>query len=100
MARYDHDGLLELAGSMLGATPDPSGQADMVFEKGSLVVIAEPDGMKDGFKRVKKIDGYRWVLINTEDLFAANTKSIGSKAGIIGTDGKILKNADIPRRKV
>ena len=56
--------------------------------------------MKAAFKRIKKVEGYRWVMINKEDLFAANTLSLGSKAGMITADGEVLKNADIPRRKV
>ncbi|MGI9604705.1 MAG: hypothetical protein ACR2P0_01070 [Acidimicrobiales bacterium] len=100
MPRHSHDELVAAAIESLGATADPSGGADLTFDKGSMVVAAEPGDMKAAFKRIKKVDGYRWVLINREDLFAANSLSIGSKAGMITADGTILKQADIPRRKI
>ena len=56
--------------------------------------------MKDAFKRIKKVDGFRWVVINREDLFAANTLSLGSKAGLMDGDGAVLKAANLPRKKV
>jgi len=43
--------------------------------------------------------GYRWLVINRDDLFAANSLSIGSKAGIIDAEGNVLKAPDLPRRK-
>ena len=56
--------------------------------------------MKKIFKKAKKLEGYKWVMINGADLVLANTLSIGTKAGILDVDGKVLKNADIPRKKV
>ena len=99
MARLDQDQLLAAAKAFLAAEPDPTGKADLVGEKGSVVVAAEQGDMKAAFKRIKKVDGYRWVVINREDLFAANTLSLGSKAGILDADGAVLKAADIPRKK-
>ena len=100
MARMNSDQLRSAAIDNLGATVDESGQADLVFEKGSMVVAGEATEMKAAFKRVKKIDGYRWVMINREDLFAANPMSLGSKAGLITADGSVLKQADVPRKKI
>lgn len=100
MARLDQEQLTAAAIASLGAEPDPSGQADLVCEKGSVVVAADVATFKAAFKRLKKVDGYRWIVINREDLFGANTLSIGSKAGILDADGGVLKNADIPRKKV
>ncbi len=100
MSRLDHDALTAAVAAAVGATADASGAADLVFDKGSIVVAASVDDLKGAFKRVKKIDGYRWVAINRADLFGANPLSLGSKAGIIDAHGEILKNADIPRRKV
>ena len=99
MAKLDQAGLTEAIVGVTGATPDPSGAADLVFDKGNIVVAADPKEYKAAFKRLKKIDGYRWLVINRTDLFAANNLSIGSKAGIMDQDGKILKQADIPRKK-
>jgi len=99
MARLDQDQLLAAAKEFLAAERDPSGKADLVGEKGSVVVAADPADMKAAFKRIKKVDGYRWVVINREDLFAANTLSLGSKAGILDAEGAVLKAADIPRKK-
>ncbi len=100
MARLDQQALQAAVASVMNAQPDPSGAADLVSEKGSIVVAADPNDFKAAFKRVKKIDGYRWVAINRDDLFAANTLSLGSKAGIVDADGKVLKAADVPRKKL
>lgn len=100
MARMTTDQMATAAAEVLSASADDSGQADFVFDKGFLVLAADPTDMKAAFKRVKKIDGYRWVMINGDDLFAANTLSLGSKAGMITPEGKVLKNADIPRKKL
>lgn len=99
MARMNRDELLAAAATNMSASPDPSGKADLVSEKGSIIAAGEAGEMKNAFKRIKKVEGYRWVIINREDLFAANSLSIGSKAGIITADGSVLKNADIPRKK-
>lgn len=100
MARLDKTQLTEAIATIMNAQPDPSGQADLICDKGQIMVVADQNGFKDAFKQVKKIDGYRWVAINREDLFAANTLSLGSKAGIIDQNGKVLKAPDIPRKKM
>jgi len=84
----------------VGASPDTSGVADLVADRGYIVVAARRDDLKAAFKRAKKINGYRWVAINKEDLFGANPLSLGSKVGILAADGTVLKNADAPRRGV
>jgi len=100
MSRMNHDELTAAISEKMSATPDESGVADLVCEKGSIVIAADQKGLKDAFKRAKKIDGYRWVAINRADLFAANPLSLGSKAGIFDESGEMLKNADVPRKKV
>lgn len=95
------DEMRAMVPDLMGATPDISGAADFISdEKGSIIVAAEAGDMKSAFKRIKKVDGYRWVMINRDDLFAANSLSIGSKAGLITPDGTVLKAADLPRRKI
>ena len=100
MARLDRDQMLTAATEHFQGAPDDTGAVDLTSERGSIIVAAEVGEMKAAFKRIKKIPGYRWVMINREDLFAANSLSIGSKSGIVTPDGTVLKNADIPRRKV
>ena len=100
MARLDHDQLLAAATANHNATPDPSGEADLVCDKGSLLIVADPADLKAAFKRAKKMPGYKWVVINSGDIFAANPMSLGSKAGIFDEAGNMLKNADVPRKKV
>ncbi len=100
MARLNHDQMMAQAAETVGASADESGKADMVFDKGQLLLAAELNDMKKVFKRAKKLEGYKWVMINGADLVLANTLSIGTKAGILDADGKVLKNADIPRKKV
>lgn len=97
MSRLDKQGLLEVATRLFEAQPDPTGAADLVSEKGAIVVEDEPTQFKAAFKRLKKVPGYRWIVINREDLFLANSLSIGSKAGIMDAEGKVLKAADKPR---
>ena len=101
MARKTNEELLEMATQQFDATPDPSGTVDLISERGSICVAAAPDDMKSAFKRIKKaVPGYRWVIINRDDLFAANTLSLGTKAGIMDAEGGILKAANLPRKKV
>ena len=100
MAKLDTQALTEKAIELHGLSPDPSGDADYVGEKGQFIVAGDPSEFKAAFKRLKMLKGYRWIVINREDLFGANTLSIGSKAGILDADGNVLKNADIPRKKV
>jgi hypothetical protein len=100
MARMTREQMLVAAAETMDAMPDASGKADLVGEKGSIIVAPEVTELKAAFKRIKKVDGYRWVMLHREDLFAANTLSLGSKAGMITPDGTVLKNADIPRKKM
>ena len=100
MARLDQEQLIAAATSVLNAEPDPSGAADLIAEKGSVVVAADPADFKSSFRRLKKVDGYRWIVINREDLFAANPLSLGSKAGILDASGAVLKAADVPRKRI
>ena len=100
MTRLDTEGLIAAAVTALGAEPDPTGSADLICDKGNVVVAADPKAFKAAFDRLKRIDGYRWLVINREDLFLANTLSIGTKAGIVDAGGAVLKAADLPRRRV
>ena len=101
MARLNQEALTAAISAKLGASPDPSGEGDLTCDRGALIVAAEQSDLKAAFKRAKKIKaGYRWVIINREDLFGANPLSLGTKAGIFDADGNMLKNADVPRTKV
>ena len=60
-------------------------------------MAAAPADLKAAFKRLKKIPGYRWVVLHREDLFLANNLSIGSKAGLMDEQGTVLKEAALPR---
>jgi hypothetical protein len=64
------------------------------------VVAADQTGFKAAFDRLKKIDGYRWLVINRDDLFVANTLSSKTKTGIVDADVAVLQAADLPRRRV
>jgi hypothetical protein len=101
MARLNQVALTAAAVAQLNATTDPSGEGDLICERGVVIIAAEQADLKRAFKRAKEVKaGYRWVVINREDLFGANPLSLGSKAGIFDADGNMLKNADIPRTKV
>lgn len=100
MARMNSEEMKAAAIDTMGASVDPSGAADLVSDKGSINLAGDASEMKAAFKGIKKVDGYRWVMINRDDLFAANGLSIGSKAGLITPDGTVLKAADVPRKKM
>jgi len=100
MAQHDRDGLVQAAVDHLGASADETGEADLIFDRGSIVVAEGVAFMKEAFAKAKKIEGFRWVLINRGDLFAASQLSIGSKIGILDAGGRVLKAADSPRKKV
>ena len=100
MSRLNTDQLTQAAIDNLSAAPDPSGEADLVRGDEKIIIAAEQGGLKDAFKRAKKLSGtgLRWVVINREDVFAANTFSLGSKAGIYDANGAVLKAAALPRK--
>jgi len=100
VSRLDQAGLRAAIEQVMSATADETGAADLVSDKGSIIVAAEAADLKAAFKRIKKVDGYRWVAINRADLFAANPLSLGSKAGLVDAEGKVLKAADVPRKKM
>ncbi len=95
MARHDRESMIKEAHINLGSEPDPSGVADLVCEKGLIILAPDAGDFKDAFKKAKKMDGYRWIMLNEADLFKANTLSISSRAGMITPEGKVLKNARI-----
>ena len=99
MARMTHDQLLQAMVDKFDAEPDPSGQADLICSRGALGIAADHRQIKKTVKRLRSIDGYRFLVINRGDLFAANPATIGSKIGIFDEDGSLLKAADIPRRR-
>ena len=83
----------------LPATADPDGVVDLVASQGRIVVVATLGELRGALDRLKPLDGYRWVAINAGDLFAVNPMTIGSKVGIMDSNGKVLKAADLPRPK-
>ena len=99
MARMTQDQLREAMISRLSAEADPSGQADLICSKGSLGIAADNKQIKKTVKRLRPIDGYRFLVINRADLFAASPATIGTKIGILDANGALLKAADIPRRR-
>ncbi len=94
-----HDQLRDSMVSRLAAEPDPSGQADLVCSKGSLGIAADRKQIKKTVKRLRSVDGYRYLVINRADLFAANPATIGTKIGILDGAGSLLKAADLPRQR-
>jgi hypothetical protein len=99
VARLDRAALLASAASAFGATPDPEGLSDLVANRGHISVAASGAEAGAAVKRLAKVPGYRWLVINATDLFAVNALTIGTKIGIIDESGRVLKNADLPRAK-
>jgi hypothetical protein len=99
MSRLDRAAITESLSARLPAAPDPEGAVDLVAPQGRIIVVAEPAELRDAIARLKPLDGYRWVAINAGDLFAVNPMTIGSKVGVMDSNGKVLKAADLPRPK-
>ena len=99
MARMNHDQLHDSMVDKLGAEPDPSGQADLICSRGALGIAADHRQIKKTVKRLRRIEGYRFLVINRGDLFAANPATIGTKIGIFDENASLLKAADVPRRR-
>lgn len=99
MARLDREALVGAISAAIGATPDPEGTADLVAERGHLNVAASAAELKDAIQRIVPLRGYRWVVINAGDLFAASPLTLGTKVGILDPNGRVLKAADLPRAK-
>jgi hypothetical protein len=99
MARLDRDALVGAISETLKATPDPDGLADLVASQGRINVAASGPEIGPAIKRLAPLPGYRWVAINSGDLFSASPLTIGTKVGIIDQTGRVLKNADLPRPK-
>jgi hypothetical protein len=99
VARLDRDAMVTSISDALHATADPEGIADLVAEKGHLNVAATAADIKGAIQRLVPLRGYRWVVINGGDLFAASPLTLGTKVGILDPTGRVLKAADLPRPK-
>lgn len=99
MARLDKAAIVAALTAKLPATPDPDGVADLVAAQGRIVVAATTAEIKPAIDRLRPLEGYRWIAINGGDLFGANPLSVGSKVGILDETGRVLKAADLPRKK-
>jgi hypothetical protein len=99
VARLDRDALIAAASAALRATPDPEGTADLVAERGHINVAAGAAELKGAIGRLGPVGGYRWIVINAGDLFAASPLTLGTKVGILDPTGRVLKAADLPRAK-
>jgi hypothetical protein len=99
VARLDRDGLLAAISAAIAATPDPEGTADLVAERGHLNVAAGAAELKPAIQRLVPLRGYRWIVINADDLFGASPLTLGTKVGILDPTGRVLKAADLPRAK-
>jgi hypothetical protein len=99
MARLDHDALVKAVTASLSATPDPDGLADLVASRGRINVAATGADIGPAIKRLVPLEGYRWVAINPGDLFTASPLTMSTKVGILDPTGRVLKAADLPRKK-
>lgn len=99
MSRLDKAAIIAALSEKLSASPDPDGVADLVAGQGRIAVAATPNDIGPAIDRLKPLEGYRWLAINGGDLFTASPKTIGTKVGILDPTGKVLKAADLPRRK-
>lgn len=99
MSRLDRGAIVEALTAKLSATPDPEGAADLVASQGRINVAASGAEIGPAIERLKPLEGYRWLAINAADLFSASPATIGTKIGILDPGGRVLKAADLPRKK-
>jgi len=99
VSRLDRDALLAAVAAKLNATPDADGVADLVAASGRINVAATGADIGPAIDRLRPLDGYRWIAINADDLFTASPRTIGTKVGIVDANGRVLKNADLPRKR-
>jgi hypothetical protein len=97
--RLDRDAIAAALTDKLAATADPEGNADLVASQGLIAIAAGPGDIDRAIARLKPLPGYRWLAINSGDLFTASPKTIGTKIGLLDPTGKVLKAADLPRPK-
>ena len=97
MARLDRDAITKAISAAIAASPDPTGSADLVADRGHLNIAATAAELKGAVQRLVPLSGYRWIVINQADLFAASPLTLGTKVGILDPSGRVLKNADLPR---
>ena len=99
MARLDRAAIVSSISNALSATADPEGTADLIAERGHINVAATASELRSAVQRLKPLGGYRWLVINEGDLFAASPLTLGTKVGILDPTGRVLKAADLPRPK-
>jgi len=99
VSRIDRAAIIAALTARLGAAPDPDGVADLMSSKGRIVVAATPAEIRPAIDRLRPLEGYRWLAINADDLFTASPVTIGTKVGLIDPTGRVLKAADLPRKK-
>jgi hypothetical protein len=99
VSRLDRAGIIDALTQKLSATPDPDGVVDLVASQGRINVAASAAEIGPAIDRLKPLEGYRWLAINGGDLFTASPRTIGTKVGILDPTGKVLKNADLPRKR-
>jgi hypothetical protein len=99
MARLDRVGLLDAVIAATKATPDPEGVSDLVASVGRINIAPSGAEVQAAVERLKPLPGYRWIAINSGDLFTASPLTLGSKVGIIDATGRVLKAADLPRAR-
>jgi hypothetical protein len=97
MSRLDRAAIIESLAPKLSATADPDGLVDLVASQGRIVVVPTLGELRGAIDRLKPLDGYRWVAINAGDLFGVSPMTIGTKVGIMDSNGRVLKAADLPR---
>lgn len=98
MARLDKAAIVAALSASLPASVDETGAVDLIGDKGHINVAADPGAVDQAIAGLKPLPGYRWLAINSGDLFVASPKTIGTKIGIIDASGRVLKAADLPRR--
>jgi hypothetical protein len=98
MSRLDRASIGAAIAEKLSATEDAEGHADLVASLGRIVIVADVAELKAAIQRLRPLQGYRWLAINANDLFAVSPMTIGTKIGILDQNGRVLKAADLPRQ--
>jgi hypothetical protein len=97
VSRLDRAAIVDALTTKLSASSDPDNVVDLVASQGRIAVAATAAEIGPALERLRPLPGYRWLAINSGDLFQASPMTIGTKVGIMDPTGRVLKAADLPR---
>src|SRR2546426_10830039 len=91
MERLTHQQLIQRLCERFQGTLDPTGEVDVRFPGGVIVVAATPEEIPAAVQRVKPLLGYRFLGVYPADLFIASRATGQTKNGLLDGNGATPK---------